>query len=410
MNTTIQPGMHPDADTLNAFAEQSLTEPEREQILAHMATCSRCREVVFLAQQAAAGEQPEISPVVASAGKEPKRSWFAGWRWAWVPAAVVAGFVGFAVVQHFRQPVPETQLAGNVSQTRPQLKAEEAEAPAVSGKAVQPLEERQTRPRPMAAPRDVAKPQMEKDAGKSLDQLKQNPRREELGAVGALAPPAAAGAAGASVHGAMTSRAGGPSIGGPLAANQLQQQNATQLQQQNVAPQQNALQATQNAQVDQADRPAAKAAPAAESETVTVQADAKPAPAPPPPVRELSLSPVATQSIEVSSDKLARAKKAKPLLLPSGLNALSSASVAGRTIAIDPSGALFLSEDNGKHWQSIQTQWTGRAVLVRARQFPTKSLVLAGAQPPRFELVNDKLQTWVSEDGKIWTAETVGPK
>jgi hypothetical protein len=54
MNSTSQLDLHPDADSLNAFAEQALAVPEREQILAHLAGCSRCRQVIFLAQQAAA--------------------------------------------------------------------------------------------------------------------------------------------------------------------------------------------------------------------------------------------------------------------------------------------------------------------------------------------------------------------
>jgi hypothetical protein len=402
MKTTIQSGMHPDAEILNAFAEQLLPAPEREQILAHMATCSRCREVLFLVQRAAAEEQPEAAPVVARV-KEARRSWFAGWRLAWVPVAALAGFVGFAVLQHYRHAAPETQMAGNVSQSRAEQKPEAAQAPAVAEKQVQPVRERQTEARSKTPAREAAKPQ--KDAGRSLDDVKQISQRDEkLGATGTLAKTEGA-AAGGSIHGASTSRANGVSIGGPM-ANQLQQQNANQFQEQNAAPQQNALQLTRNNELASANRPMAKAAPGAASEAVTVQAEPKPVAAPPPAIQQLSLSTMATQSVAV--DKLA--KKAKPVLLPSGLTALSSASVAKRTIAIDPTGALFLSEDNGKHWQAIQTQWSGRAVLVRAQQSANQPAVLAGARPAPFELVTDKLQTWVSEDGKSWTAETVGPK
>ena len=35
MNPTIQPGMHPDAESLTAFAEQVLPVAEREEILSH---------------------------------------------------------------------------------------------------------------------------------------------------------------------------------------------------------------------------------------------------------------------------------------------------------------------------------------------------------------------------------------
>ena len=81
------------------------------------------------------------------------------------------------------------------------------------------------------------------------------------------------------------------------------------------------------------------------------------------------------------------------------------ASAPNRAIALDTAGALFLSEDGGKHWQPIPTQWTGRPVLVRTRPLRTQPSALAGVQIMRFELVNDKLQTWVSIDGKLWTAQ-----
>jgi hypothetical protein len=44
---------HPDADLLAGFAEQALSELEREGVLAHLALCENCREVVLLALPAA---------------------------------------------------------------------------------------------------------------------------------------------------------------------------------------------------------------------------------------------------------------------------------------------------------------------------------------------------------------------
>ena len=56
-------GPHPEADLLNAFAERSATPAEREQVLAHLATCAECREVVALAApQAVPLEQPVLVP------------------------------------------------------------------------------------------------------------------------------------------------------------------------------------------------------------------------------------------------------------------------------------------------------------------------------------------------------------
>src|SRR5580692_5811461 len=114
MNPTIQPGMHPDAESLTAFAEQLLPVAQREEILAHMAACSRCREVVFLAQHAAEEDQSPPLVLVAEERSNPRTSWF-NWRWAWIPAAACAGLIGVAVVQHNRRVATETQTAANVA-------------------------------------------------------------------------------------------------------------------------------------------------------------------------------------------------------------------------------------------------------------------------------------------------------
>ena len=107
MNQAIQSGNHPDAESLNAFVEQALTGTEREQVLAHMATCGRCRQVVYLAQEAAGVEGDLAARVVSddrgrdrAPSLKRQRNWLGGWRLAWIPVAALAGFVGFAVLQH----------------------------------------------------------------------------------------------------------------------------------------------------------------------------------------------------------------------------------------------------------------------------------------------------------------------
>src|SRR5579872_629616 len=79
-------GAHPDADVLTAFAERALAEREREKILAHLAGCHECREVVALA-----------SPDDVVAAPEPARGGFrfpgllgmTGMRWAALTACVL---------------------------------------------------------------------------------------------------------------------------------------------------------------------------------------------------------------------------------------------------------------------------------------------------------------------------------
>ena len=85
---------HPDADVLTAFAEQALSGAERERVLAHLAACGDCRDVVAFslpAQEAAAASVPEPATTLPSRAKADRRPWFA-WpnlRWAALAAAAV---------------------------------------------------------------------------------------------------------------------------------------------------------------------------------------------------------------------------------------------------------------------------------------------------------------------------------
>ena len=51
MSEHLQSGLHPDPDTLGAFAEGVLPEHERLACMAHLADCAACREVVYLAEE-----------------------------------------------------------------------------------------------------------------------------------------------------------------------------------------------------------------------------------------------------------------------------------------------------------------------------------------------------------------------
>jgi hypothetical protein len=189
--------------------------------------------------------------------------------------------------------------------------------------------------------------------------------------------------------------------------------------QQSAANQQNELQSVAGAQLDAANKTAnAPTAPRAESETVTVQAQTviPTQPAPTTAAAQIDAIPTNEEDKAIVPANLAGLFKKEKVSLPNGLNALSVASDAGRTLALDTKGALFLSEDGGKHWKQIRTQWTGRAVLVRSLTTAGKGNAL-GAQGalkmsprPRFELVTEDLKKWVSADGNIWTLQAVPGK
>ena len=143
----------------------------------------------------------------------------------------------------------------------------------------------------------------DKDTAKELDEKKSIERRQV--SVGAAAPPMVLqpGLPGNSIHGMMAARAKSAPVGGPMAANQFQQQS--------VAEQQNALQ-SQSAQFDATNSPViAGSVPAAASQTVTVQPKAEvsaPAPAQPAP---LDLIPMTGQSYSLSSVSSCR-RSARP--------------------------------------------------------------------------------------------------
>ncbi|MGA8152691.1 MAG: YCF48-related protein [Terriglobales bacterium] len=93
--------VHPDPDVIAAFAERSLGERERDQVLGHLAQCSECREVVALSC-------PQHEAAVPAA---PAPAWLA-WpvlRWGALAACVVV--VGAAVT--LRHPFRETSPPGS---------------------------------------------------------------------------------------------------------------------------------------------------------------------------------------------------------------------------------------------------------------------------------------------------------
>src|SRR4051794_10512012 len=102
-------GPHPDADLLAAFSERSLSGREREQVLAHLSTCTDCREVVALAA-------PELAE--ASAAAAPARARWLPWpvfvyakTWGAVAAAVVIVAIAVKMQSPSSKPADLRQIA-----------------------------------------------------------------------------------------------------------------------------------------------------------------------------------------------------------------------------------------------------------------------------------------------------------
>ena len=101
-------GEHPDSDVLSAFAEGVLLEAERGAVLAHLAGCAECREVLILIAHSA---PPGMAEVKQFPVRQPKRIWM---PWGAV-AAGIAVACGVAVYRVETRPV----YAPTVAQTAP---------------------------------------------------------------------------------------------------------------------------------------------------------------------------------------------------------------------------------------------------------------------------------------------------
>jgi Photosynthesis system II assembly factor YCF48 len=118
LQATAKAGVHPDPDLLTAFAEKSLNECERNQVLQHLGECTDCRSVLALAMPEA-----KFGPAAS-----PQRSPWLAWpmlRWGALAACVV--IVSTAItLRHERQQGSEHVVATN--------------APAVAAPASRPAE------------------------------------------------------------------------------------------------------------------------------------------------------------------------------------------------------------------------------------------------------------------------------
>jgi hypothetical protein len=349
MNGKIQSGTHPDAESLNAFAEQALAGQEREQIAAHLAVCPHCREVVFLAQSASGELEPAMVVTAAMPRNVERTPWYINLRLAWIPAAALAMGISIAFFVHTRREEPARQVAQiekqgtpvvSVTQSLPQQPAAEA------AKKANPV-----RRRIPVTPKDV----------------------EPM--VSALPPPANA------PRGMSEGALQGP-VDGLKPASQVAQAEKSQGYVRADAMREVTVTAAEPALEVTAARSAA-AAPVMQLETASAQ-----------------LAKSSARREQSSSLAMLKLKQAG---LPSGLVAVSRASSQQNVLAVDKDGGVFLSTDAGGHWESIGRQWNGKAVAVRtAPQIQEAATGGAKSSQVGFELVNDQGQVWVSADGRNW--------
>ena len=116
-------GAHLDAEMLGAFSENALSPAEREHVMAHLANCGDCREVLFLAQPQAGETQISFSPSPRPAALVV--------RWAALAAGLVIVAGGVFIARH--------ELTRNTETTANQPQAPESVAKTAEDGDVDPL-------------------------------------------------------------------------------------------------------------------------------------------------------------------------------------------------------------------------------------------------------------------------------
>jgi Putative zinc-finger len=410
MNPILQPDVHPDAESLNAFVEQALPQPERAQIVAHLGGCARCRQVVFLAQAAAQADAAPLAAVKTESRevKSTRPWWKTNWRIALIPAAALAAAIGLVIWVQMKSASPAPTVA-QVLPPSPSAIPSSAAPPVVHSTQANPAS---------AASADMAQHVQPKAARaerrNSPTPAMNKPVPNEL----APGPPPVAQLKAPEGFGAGT--------------------NALSMARQEVVI-------------------APPAPPAIVSFHGSLMAPASTGP------RPLAAEAATSGQMELMPQPVngpAALRLASHPRLPSGLNAVSSAVMLDRILAVDPEGAVFLSRNAAKHWERVPVQWTGKAVSVQApprELYPVNAKVRrdatlhtspvdavsitpelpapdaatppsadqSPAAPPAgnaplapgppapasdnlampgmlFKLINDQHQTWVSPDGKAW--------
>ncbi len=467
MTEHVHPGPHLDPEVLNAFVEDVLPAHERRQCLSHFAECSRCREILFLAQP----PQPVPEPLPSKA--EP---W---WRRWFGPIPVLGSALAACALimavwfQHgnlSRREVappsaewsaqgytatasdPAQQAARAIaekmriipSQAPPPPKASAAvphrlpEAPSAASPAINTastIEPAHTEPPPLPAA-----PSQQPAAGAARKQLlvprapeatfaAKRPVNEPTAAfaTGAMPPGSASGGdLKLSVEHGQSTPNGLSEVKGSVAdLSGAAVPGAT------VTVRPLAGSAGSTAKTGADGQFAINALPAGQYElqiespgfqTASTQVELQPQDLA---MVESKLSIGSTsESVEVtaaspvlSTERSASLSIQQAHPLPSKLPVVSSANNGLGIIAVDSAGTLFFRQSRRKQWEIVNPQWPGKATRVAVspgsmvgQQFGQGKSSAAlppssAVRPPVFHLYTDKGSAWFSQDGTHWYPE-----
>ena len=421
MSELLHPGQHPDADQLSAFAEGVLPGHERVEMLAHLAECADCRQIVFLAQPVQETQIPLADAPVDQVG------WWKNWGRLWPLAAALACGLLIAAFLERRQSrniPPKSDVAFESSATPVSPLQEKVSPPVVP--EVRPPELAPSRksnmatkaspslhpPPPLAAPRYGVDGFSPVHGSLATDHLANKPSL--------FSPDAPVG--GQQKIGA--SSAGSPSVGSVIGLPAAQ-----------PAPSQEQQNGLLNANVNEALPPVLKS----QNQTFSQRAAAaRPLSGP----SQADIQRSASQTVAVTNEAaVLQTENAVvssgaiggpiPLRaippyglrapLPSKRPAISTISNGNETLAVDSAGDVFASQDAGRVWRQIAHQWTGKAVKVRLASPNSMTEAAPSSSPDAtasinsgvakaapvairvgFELVTDSDAIWSSPDGLVW--------
>jgi hypothetical protein len=181
---------HPDADTLTAYVEQLLPLSERKLVLEHIAACSDCREILFLAipeNAAVAGPEAVVPEALVPDAATPiptRRRWFLtpGFGLAASIATMAAAITLVIEIPHRNQPLtpasapvrvedklskveaprlpqPESQTNQAAPKAAESSPAAPLSQPSTSRAAANPESARANSPQPGPQPKDIRVPE-----------------------------------------------------------------------------------------------------------------------------------------------------------------------------------------------------------------------------------------------------------
>jgi len=397
---------HPNADLLSAFVEGVLPEHERAQCLAHLAECSRCREVVFLTQEA---HVVPTTPILVPAPA--RQRWFRPLPLLAVAAAVCVALLGAWLYLRSKTGAPPRELAAQVTPAPAPTPQGPAEAPApkpVDRKAI-PKISRRSRPgpkpeeappapvrvpeaAPAAPPPATAEPGSNASTSKTQVEV---PPAPKIPAVVVQTQAASADSSG--ISGTVTDQTGAAVPTATVRLRQLTSNRTTdaytdpagQFKLTGLAPGQYELQITkpgfrqitQRVELHPQELAAVKSTLEVGATTETV---------------EVSAAASTVQTEMSSNPRRKRAVTPEPRTLPSKLPVEIMVTREKVILAVDSAGALFFSANSGKGWKVVKPRWTGKITdLVTPPQAPEPGSA-------QFQLTTDSGADWLSRDGRHW--------